>query len=470
LTAGGHRIVFETRAWQGESAPSTALIEMVESLLYVRGRASPCDPAPPGEWAGEEAGGADLTFDLTGSPEPQSGAIVPLYDGAAGDIARDAALLEGRAPWIELVSGDGANRLTHASALPALARRGILAYGREAVATRLVTLVTMLAAHGLGCSAGPLPVRARPSAPASPSFLAANLAAAISRRLHKLVAFEGHWRIGLRTLGSGEDPFGAIDWRRDALWQWAPDDRKRYFADPFLFEEGGTTYVFCEEYPYATQKGVISVFALDATGGFGEPRVVLERPYHLSYPLIFRHDGQIWMMPESSANRTLEIFRADPFPYRWTLDRVVLRDIEISDATPFEWRGAWWLMGATNEPGTSTWDCLSLFSSSGPLGPWTPSGDGPVLIDASAARPAGNLFRRNGELWRPAQDCTDGYGSGLALCRVDELGPGTLRQTAMRRFRPPAGSHTFNLSERFMAIDTAGFRSRSAWLDGLAPQ
>ena len=108
------------------------------------------------------------------------------------------------------------------------------------------------------------------------------------------------------------------------------DDRRRYFADPFLFEEDGVAYVFCEEFPYATRKGVISVFALDEQGDPGPSRVVLERPYHLSYPVVFRHEGQIWMMPESSANRTLDIYRADPFPYRWTLDRVVLSGVEIS--------------------------------------------------------------------------------------------------------------------------------------------
>ena len=91
--------------------------------------------------------------------------------------------------------------------------------------------------------------------------------------------------------------------------------------------------MFCEEFPYATGKGVISVFALDEAGNPGPTRVVLERPYHLSYPVVFRHEGQIFMMPESSANRTLEIYRAEHFPFRWTLDRVVLSDIELADAT-----------------------------------------------------------------------------------------------------------------------------------------
>ena len=333
------------------------------------------------------------------------------------------------------------------------------------MASRLVTLALaavrspQASAHGVSAAGPPRPAALR--------FVAAALAAIARRRLLKLVAHEGHWRVGLRPLKSGEAPETTLDWRTDPLWRWAPDDRQRYFADPFLFEDGGVTYVFCEEFPYATGKGILSVFALDDAGVPGPARVVLERPYHLSYPVVFRHDRQIFMMPESSANRTLEVYRADPFPYRWTLDRVVLSDIAISDATAVEAGGAWWLTGTTNELGTSTWDCLSLFSGPGPLGPWTAASDGPVLIDASAARPAGSFFRRGGELWRPAQDCTRAYGSGLALCRVDEIGPGTLRQTVMRRWRPPGGMHTFNASERFVAIDTVGNRGRTAWADGL---
>ena len=64
------------------------------------------DRAPPGAWSAPDAGDADLVFDLTGSAEPEPGAIVPLYDGVAGDAARDAALLDGRAPWIELAAID----------------------------------------------------------------------------------------------------------------------------------------------------------------------------------------------------------------------------------------------------------------------------------------------------------------------------------------------------------------------------
>ena len=297
---------------------------------------------------------------------------------------------------------------------------------------------------------------------------AASFSDLIARRMRRLVVSDGHWRVGLRRRAPGEAPFAGLDRLEDSSWRWLKDDRRRYFADPFLFEEGGVDYVFCEEFPYATGKGVISVFAVDEVGNPGSPSVVLERPYHLSYPFVFRHGGQIWMMPESGQNRTLELYRADPFPFRWTLDRVLLSGLDIADATPFAWNGDWWLTATTGGTIGSTWDSLSLFGGPGPLGPWTPAFEGPALIDASAARPAGAVFEHKGALWRPAQDCRADYGAGLAFCRIDALAPGVFRQTPMRRFAPRVGMHTFNANGRFVAIDAAGARARAAWLDGFS--
>jgi len=459
------QVLIETRERRGPPPPSTAVIETIEDLIARPRPPATLDRAPVGAWCAPGVGGADLVFDLTGSAESAPGAIVPLYDGVAGDAARDAALLDRRAPWIELAQGIGDAARVYASALPALPRSDLLCSGRAAVADALVALVVRLARRGLGEPSPPRDVLA-PRTPAPVRFAAATLAAMIERRLRRLVVRDGHWRVGARRRAPGEAPFAGLDRLDDAGWRWLPDDRRRFFADPFVFEESGVAYVFCEEYPYATGKGVISVFALDDAGNPGPSRVVLERPYHLSYPFVFRHDGAIWMMPESRQSRRLELYRADPFPFRWTLDRVMLSEIEIADATPLAQNGDWWLTATCGETEGASWDSLSIFRGASPVGPWTSAFEGPALIDASAARPAGRIFEHEGALWRPAQDCRAGYGSGLAFCRIDELAPGAFRQTAVQRFAPPGGLHTFNMTDRFAVIDAAGGRARAAWLSG----
>jgi hypothetical protein len=464
LRRDGHVVGVELSDRAVEIRPALALLEYGERRVFQRGQPSLTDRVEAGAWAEGEAAPPDFLFDLSGADDAASGAIAPAYDGLIGDAARDAALLDGRAPRLALVA-DGH---VLAQGFPAIEQSPRLLRGRIAVAQRIQTLI-------LGLTGGSPTLFATPTAASAArnghpiGYLASTVITLARRKLSKLVAHEGHWRIGWRALAGGPSTMEALAWPSGNPWRWLPDDRRRYFADPFLFAHGGKTYVFCEEYPYATQKGVISVFTLDPEGRASATRTVLERPYHLSYPFVFEQDGQIWMMPESSANRSLELYRAESFPDRWVLDRTLLSDVTISDATIFERDGRWWLMGTTQEPETSSWDCLSLFSGPSIVGPWTPSGDTPILIDASSARPAGHVVTRGGVAWRPAQDCADGYGSGLALCRIDALSEGVFEQTVARRLGPPEGAtvkgvHTLNAGFGFEVIDAVGPRSRKAWL------
>lgn len=462
LAADGAQVLVSMRPGP-PLACGLALVEQIEGLLYDRGGSSACDVTDVGLRAWTSDAQADLEFDLTGVAAPAAGAIFPLYDGSPGEDARDSALLDRRMPRLQLARATEGGFTILAEGVPANERPWLLRAGREAVATRLTTLArACVRTSGRTLStarAAPVVRRRRPEL-----FLGGALAARVRARLGRLLAHEGHWRIGWRACAAGDGVLDRLEWPQ-AAWTWLPDDRRRYFADPFLFDHGGQVFVFCEEFPYSTAKAVISVFTLDAQGRPTPPRVVLERPYHLSYPLVFRHDGQIWMMPESSTRRTLELYRADPFPDRWVLDRILLEGLEISDATPFEAGGRHFLTAATSDDGGSSWDCLSLFSGPGPLGPWTRCGDGPALVDASAARPAGRIEKRGDRLWRPAQDCTAGYGSGLALCRIERAGEGDFSQTVAARLRPPSGAppegvHTLNSGAGFETIDAVGPRGR----------
>ena len=435
-----------------------AALESLERLLFCR------DPAAPGAPLASEttqnwprAGGEtpDLTLDLSGGETPAEGAVAPLYDGAPGEAPRDAALLAGRAPLIQLVARVGGALRLHAEGRPAFERPWLYVDGLDAVASRLALLAREAArktdrgeAPGLAA-----PPRARGGAL---GFAARAIARRVAARVARHLSSDHHWRVGLRRCEAGEGVMDRLGWP-DAEWSWLPDDRRRYYADPFFFAHDGATWLFCEEYPYATAKGVISVARLDAQGRSLTPRVVLERPYHLSYPFVFRHAGQIWMTPESCADDGLDLYRCVEFPHRWTLERRLIEGASLSDATMFAHEGRCWMTATTREDGSS-WDCLSLYVGESPLGPWTRCGDAPALIDAAAARPAGPVQRIGGALWRPAQDCVGGYGAGLALCRIDRLDEDGFAQTVAARLRPPpgapgAGVHALSRAEGFEAID-----------------
>ena len=50
-----------------------------------------------------------------------------------------------------------------------------------------------------------------------------------------------------------------------------------YFADPFLFQKNGITYIFCEKYSYNLQKGIIVVFEIGENNEFIDLGVALEK-------------------------------------------------------------------------------------------------------------------------------------------------------------------------------------------------
>jgi hypothetical protein len=213
-------------------------------------------------------------------------------------------------------------------------------------------------------------------------------------------------------------------------------------------------------------KALISIIPFDDRGPSGPAVPVLEEPWHLSYPSVFSHGGQVWMIPESSADRSVRLYRADPFPYRWIEEAVLLTDVDAHDATVFEHRDRFWMLAATRDGHGSCSDTLSIFHARDLRGPWQPHRRNPVLIDRSAARSAGAVVARGGRLWRPVQDCTDGYGTGIGLAEIVELDHERFEQRVHAVLRaepdwPGRRLHTLNRAGRIECIDGAAYSPRS---------
>src|ERR1700690_3589652 len=143
--------------------------------------------------------------------------------------------------------------------------------------------------------------------------------------------------------------------------------KDRYWADPFIIRKENHDYIFIEEKIYATGRGRIACLMLDEEGNLKSHQVVLERPYHLSYPFIFEHRGETYMLPETAQNRTLEIYRCVRFPDQWEFAKVLMTDIYAVDATLLEYENKWWLFANVKGEGGSSLDALHLFFSDDPL-------------------------------------------------------------------------------------------------------
>ena len=210
-----------------------------------------------------------------------------------------------------------------------------------------------------------------------------------------------------------------------------------FYADPFVLTSDGRTYLYVEDWLPETRRGAISVLELGPDGRpRGSPRRALERPYHLSYPFVFEHGGQAYLLPETSENGTVELYRATGLPDRWEPLGPIIHDIRALDPTVLEHAGRLWLFAGVAMPGASPWDELWLWSAPSIDGPWLEHPGNPIISDARSARPAGRILVRDSVLYRPSQDCAPTYGRRIVINRIDALSITEYREVPVATIEP----------------------------------
>lgn len=243
----------------------------------------------------------------------------------------------------------------------------------------------------------------------------------------------------------------------------SPSDR--FWADPFPVRDGDTIWLFVEEFPHGAKRAYLAVMELHPDGSVGPATTVLARPYHLSYPYVFRWNGDWYMVPESLENRSVDLYRGTRFPFEWTHERTLLDDVAAVDATLFEKGGRWWMLTTIAPFGGSENDELHIFMAETPLGPWRPHPDNPQKSDVRGSRPAGRIFPIDGAWYRPAQDCSRRYGYAMTIQRIVTLTADCYDEEVAGRIEPTwarglLGTHTVNHVDGMTLVDGDRWRSR----------
>jgi hypothetical protein len=411
----------------------------------------------------------EITIDFTSAErDPACSAqlyLRPLYNGAAGEDAALAAILSGDLPAIEIrneISGE----ILDAGRPSAEAAAG-LSGALDTVMARTMTLLKAMLA-GRPRYASQQADRSDPGPPRSPAaYVFRGLANDIAKRIYRLCCYAPHWHVGWRY--TDDAGIWASKDLSGAPWAIIADPGHHFYADPFPVTWQGRTFVFFEDLDHRVGKGTISAIAFDGTGPKGPVLPVLEEPWHLSYPFLIEHDGELWMIPESSENRDVAIYRCIGFPDRWERHATLLSGLELGDATIVRHNGLHYLFGATRDGAGGYSDTLSIFHAGHLFGPWLPHARNPIMVDRTSARPAGHFVTMNGQLWRPVQDCSAGYGAALGLAEITELSPTSFQQTVRHTLRPghqwPGRKlHTLNRCGRLEVIDGSRIQPKIAML------
>lgn len=456
-----------------EGPPTSTSIQLLfelEKLLYFQSGPSPIDSMELYPSASPlSASDARLVVDLSGIDNRTSESsltLTPLFDGAPGEDALIGALISGRSPVIEIEFSPEQEILARFA--PAL-NEAVSVHEKLGLAVKYMQRVLLRAVlTPRKAVAGEVVKWPSPSARGVGRYVARLVTSLAIKRAYQLCLFSPHWRVGWRFV---ED--GGV-WATHSLdgvpWNSVADSGYRFYADPFPFAVDDKKFIFVEDFDHRHGKGIISAIPFDNGGQTGPADPVLSEPWHLSYPYIFQHRQQTWMIPESSQSRKISLYRSDGFPSRWIHECDLLENVDASDVSVLQFGGRWWMFATIKDELGGTIDSLSLFYSDDLFGPWLPHALNPVLIDVAEARQGGWFHQQQGKLWRPVQDCRAGYGRALGLAEVTVLNEESYVQVVHTVLRPDTNwpgrrLHTLNRFGRLECIDGSRNSARfgSAW-------
>ena len=242
----------------------------------------------------------------------------------------------------------------------------------------------------------------------------------------------------------------------------------RFWADPFPYIKDGICYIFFEELTYSDKKGFLSVMTLYPDGSHSEPKVILKKDYHLSYPFLIEDGGELYMIPETSENKTIEIYQCVEFPNQWEFVKYLKKDVIAVDTTIEKIDGTYWMFTNIQEnEGTSKNNELFLFYSDSLLSDqWQAHPDNPIVSDVTRARPAGNLIKSGNSWFRPSQDCSKFYGYAITLNRIEKLTKTDYHESKSGSYLPDwdpeiAAMHTINRKGDLTIIDGIKIKKKS---------
>lgn len=243
--------------------------------------------------------------------------------------------------------------------------------------------------------------------------------------------------------------------------------KDRIWADPFVISKSGKHYIFIEELLRKTNKGHITCLVMNEVGEIEDSKLLINKPYHLSYPFIFQHENTWYMIPESAEGKTVDLFECTDFPFQWKFRRSILTNVEAFDSTIHFHDGEFWLFCTIKKSAEgSSDDNLYLFHTKDLAeGEWLAHRNNPVISNPFSARPAGRIFLHDNTLYRPSQICVPRYGYGLSLNKITELTTSSYIEETVSSALPTwrkdlLSVHTFNFSKEITLIDGQLKRSK----------
>lgn len=188
-----------------------------------------------------------------------------------------------------------------------------------------------------------------------------------------------------------------------------------FVADPFMVYEKGVWYMFFEVLNFSSNQGDIA-FATSLNGlQWRYGHIVLNEPFHLSYPYVFKWKNDYYMICEGRESSSVRLYRASKFPEQWEFVRTLIFG-DYADPSILRYNGKWWLFAQRG------YDTLTLHYARDLTGHWTEHPLSPIVKrDENISRPGGRLIVYKGTIIRFTQDDYPTYGNQIRAFQIDTL-------------------------------------------------
>ena len=252
----------------------------------------------------------------------------------------------------------------------------------------------------------------------------------IPRDIPEGSAFKFYWSIGkcsldVHTLDYRLDHFPLLG-QNYSFFDFRTDDgvvfTDYFVCDPFLISFNGKLLIFFEICGYVGDKYVTAIAKVETNESltsienfsvvkYANDKEGMNRTHTISYPYPIIVQGELYLVIEEySQQLETRVYKYD-LQFN-NLEAVGSIPIRVYDPNIHEIDGFFWIYGIDGEYS------IRVFMAESIAGPYIEHGSSGVYKGKDFARNAGAVFRWNGSLIRPFQDCSNSYGKSLGFSKI----------------------------------------------------
>lgn len=245
---------------------------------------------------------------------------------------------------------------------------------------------------------------------------------------------EEKWEIAL--INKPIQDFYKIDFLRD--YKQFTSNENEFWADPFGIDINGHKKILFEKYNYSERKG--QLFAFDTNSEVSKKITITNsKNFHYSYPFTLYYDNKIYVIPECFESKKLDLFEFNSTLNTMQWVKTLIDNADIVDASLIYFESKWWIFCSKNQFSASH---LYIYYSENLFTDFKEHAQNPVKIDVCNARMAGNIFEKEGKLYRPGMNNSITYGGNIVMQEIIKLNETEFAETEVKILKSP--SFSFN--------------------------